>query len=102
MTNLGDLPDFSLNNRLALVTGSTQGLGLVIAKAYAASGARVIINGRNPDHVARAVAALSSQGCLAYPFVHDIARPGDYVVCLGAGTITNWAYALPAELAALD
>ncbi|GAB2907187.1 SDR family oxidoreductase [Paralcaligenes sp. KSB-10] len=74
MTNLGDLPDFSLNNRLALVTGSTQGLGLVIAKAYAASGARVVINGRNPDHVARAVAALSSQGCLAYPFVHDIAR----------------------------
>ena len=28
-------------------------------------------------------------------------KPGDYVVCLGAGTITNWAYALPGELAAL-
>ena len=33
--------------------------------------------------------------------VRDIAKPGDYVVFLGAGTITNWAYALPGELAAL-
>jgi len=31
--------------------------------------------------------------------VRDIARPGDFVVCLGAGSITNWANALPAELA---
>jgi UDP-N-acetylmuramate--alanine ligase len=28
-------------------------------------------------------------------------RPGDYVVCLGAGSITQWAYALPGDLAAL-
>ncbi len=34
--------------------------------------------------------------------VRKIARPGDYVVCLGAGSVTQWAYALPAELAALD
>ena len=29
------------------------------------------------------------------------ARPGDYVVCLGAGSITQWAYALPGQLKAL-
>ena len=34
--------------------------------------------------------------------VHAIARPGDYVVCLGAGNITTWAHALPAQLAALQ
>ncbi|MBX6369524.1 MAG: UDP-N-acetylmuramate--L-alanine ligase [Rhodospirillales bacterium] len=33
------------------------------------------------------------------PMVREIARPGDFVVCLGAGSITNWAQALPAELA---
>jgi len=33
--------------------------------------------------------------------VAGIARPGDYVVLLGAGTSTNWAAALPEELAAL-
>ncbi len=34
--------------------------------------------------------------------VRRLARPGDIVVFLGAGSITQWAYALPAELAALD
>ena len=33
--------------------------------------------------------------------VSGLAKPGDYVVCLGAGSITQWAYALPGELAAL-
>jgi len=33
--------------------------------------------------------------------VSQLARPGDIVVCLGAGSITHWANALPAELAAL-
>src|SRR5580700_574789 len=36
------------------------------------------------------------------PFVRATAKPGDYVVCLGAGSITQWAYALPDELAALS
>ncbi len=34
--------------------------------------------------------------------IRNMAHPGDYVVCLGAGSITQWAYALPDELAALD
>jgi UDP-N-acetylmuramate--alanine ligase len=34
--------------------------------------------------------------------VRRLARSGDIVVFLGAGSITQWAYALPAELAALD
>jgi UDP-N-acetylmuramate--alanine ligase len=33
--------------------------------------------------------------------VKSIAKPNDYVICLGAGNITQWAYALPKELAAL-
>ena len=34
--------------------------------------------------------------------VKRLAQPGDIVVCLGAGNVTQWAYALPGELAALD
>jgi UDP-N-acetylmuramate--alanine ligase len=30
--------------------------------------------------------------------VLEVAKPGDLVVCLGAGSITNWAYALPEQL----
>lgn len=36
------------------------------------------------------------------PMIADIARDGDYVICLGAGSITQWANVLPAELAARD
>ncbi|MEQ8738662.1 MAG: cyanophycin synthetase, partial [Hoeflea sp.] len=35
------------------------------------------------------------------PMIAEIAKPGDYVVCLGAGTITQWANQLPKELASL-
>jgi UDP-N-acetylmuramate--alanine ligase len=35
------------------------------------------------------------------PMIHRIAQPGDMVICLGAGSITQWAYALPRELEAL-
>jgi UDP-N-acetylmuramate--alanine ligase len=35
------------------------------------------------------------------PLIKSLAKPGDYVICLGAGSITQWAYALPAELKAL-
>jgi UDP-N-acetylmuramate--alanine ligase len=35
------------------------------------------------------------------PLIKRLAKPGDYVICLGAGSITQWAYALPAELKAL-
>jgi UDP-N-acetylmuramate--alanine ligase len=35
------------------------------------------------------------------PIIADIAKPGDYVVLLGAGTITQWANQLPKELNAL-
>jgi UDP-N-acetylmuramate--alanine ligase len=48
----------------------------------------------------RRVVALSGPDDLAR-VVAEEARSGDLVVCLGAGDITNWAYALPAGLAAL-
>jgi UDP-N-acetylmuramate--alanine ligase len=51
-------------------------------------------------HGHRRVIALDGPDQLA-PLVAGMAEPGDYVVCLGAGSITQWAYALPGELAAL-
>jgi len=50
-------------------------------------------------HGHRRVLALYGPEKLA-PLVATMAQPGDYVVCLGAGSITQWAYALPVELAA--
>jgi UDP-N-acetylmuramate--alanine ligase len=52
-------------------------------------------------HGHRNVIALDGPEKLA-PLIAGIAQPGDYVLCLGAGSITQWAYALPAELAAIE
>ncbi|TDI58552.1 MAG: UDP-N-acetylmuramate--L-alanine ligase [Alphaproteobacteria bacterium] len=48
-------------------------------------------------HGHRNVVALDNPEALA-PLVLDIAKRGDLVLCLGAGSITNWAQALPGEL----
>ncbi|MBY0611473.1 MAG: UDP-N-acetylmuramate--L-alanine ligase [Beijerinckiaceae bacterium] len=80
---------------------------VIIAPVYAA-GEAPIEGASRDDLVAgikarghRHVMALEDEGQLATR-IHEFAKPGDYVVCLGAGTITNWAYALPGELTALD
>jgi gluconate 5-dehydrogenase len=56
------LPDFGLQGRRALVTGSSRGIGLAIARAFAAAGAEVVLNGRDTSVLDAAVAALKSEG----------------------------------------
>jgi NAD(P)-dependent dehydrogenase (short-subunit alcohol dehydrogenase family) len=53
--------DLQLKGRLALVTGSTAGIGLAIAETLAREGARVIINGRSKASVDDIVASLKSE-----------------------------------------
>jgi NAD(P)-dependent dehydrogenase (short-subunit alcohol dehydrogenase family) len=50
--------NIDLGGKTALVTGSTQGIGLAIARSLSAAGARVAVNGRSRDRVDEAVAAL--------------------------------------------
>ena len=57
---------FDLSGKTALVTGSTRGLGLALARALAAAGARVAINGRTSDAVDAVVAGI--EGAIAAPF----------------------------------
>jgi len=60
---------FDLTGRLALITGSSRGIGRAIADGYVAAGARVIINGRDADAVAAAVKAI---GANALPAPFDV------------------------------
>jgi NAD(P)-dependent dehydrogenase (short-subunit alcohol dehydrogenase family) len=60
--------DFGIDGKLALVSGSTQGIGYATAKLLLQEGARVIINGRSTDMLERARSELRSHGT-----VHGIA-----------------------------
>src|ERR1700677_2879645 len=53
--------DLQLTNKLALVSGSTKGIGVAIATGLAREGARVIINGRTEKSVAEAVAKIGKE-----------------------------------------
>ena len=52
--------DLGLHGKLALVTGSTAGIGYAIAEAFVREGARVVINGRSRESVDAAVARLNA------------------------------------------
>jgi NAD(P)-dependent dehydrogenase (short-subunit alcohol dehydrogenase family) len=52
--------DLQLNDKLALVTGSTAGIGSAIATTLARDGARVIVNGRAQGSVDKAVAEMKA------------------------------------------
>ncbi len=65
--------DLQLKGKLALVTGSTAGIGYAIAKMLAAEGADVIINGRSQESVDEAVASLTTEaGGRLFGFAGDI------------------------------
>ncbi|WP_413993723.1 SDR family oxidoreductase [Labrys okinawensis] len=49
---------FDLTGRRALVTGSSQGIGLALASGLAQAGASIVLNGRDPDKLARVAAQL--------------------------------------------
>ncbi|AMV70969.1 SDR family oxidoreductase [Desulfuromonas carbonis] len=66
--------DLQLKNRLALVSGSTAGIGNAIAVALAREGARVIVNGRTRDAVDQATAAIAKEtGTAPLGFAGDLA-----------------------------
>ena len=63
---------FDLTDKVALVTGAYRGLGFAIAKGLAQAGATVVLNGRQPEALATAAAALSGDGLHAATAVFDV------------------------------
>jgi len=80
---------------------------VIVADVYAAGEAP--IPGISRDGLVDGLRARGHRSVVPLPgpehlaeMVNSIARPGDFVICLGAGNITQWAAALPADLAALQ
>jgi len=84
---------FSVNGKVALVTGSTSGLGYAFAKCLAQNGANVIINGRNEQKLEEALQGLSSEGLSVAGFVFDVTKTEE---------ISDAAQAITSEFGPLD
>jgi gluconate 5-dehydrogenase len=63
---------FDLTGRIALVTGSTSGLGREIARGLAEAGAAIVVNGRNDERVRKAVEVFADRGIAARGYVFDV------------------------------
>jgi gluconate 5-dehydrogenase len=63
---------FDLTGRTALVTGSSQGIGLALARGLAGAGAAVILNGRDTAKLARAAENLRREGATVHLLPFDV------------------------------
>lgn len=63
---------FSVNNKIALVTGSSRGLGKFLAKGLAINGAKVIINGRDRESLEETKQEFASEGLNIYTSIFDV------------------------------
>ena len=66
------LDSFNLAGRVALVTGSSAGIGLALAGGLAGAGAQVVLNARNEDKLAQAAQALRAQGANVHTMAFDV------------------------------
>ena len=66
---------FDLTGRLALVTGSSKGIGLALARALAGAGAEVVLNARDVDRLEASRAALAGEGHRVHAVAFDVTDP---------------------------
>lgn len=76
------LKHFDLTGRRALITGSSQGIGLALARGLAAAGAAVVLNGRDDAKLDGAVAALRAEGHTARGRAFDVTDVGQVEVAI--------------------
>ena len=70
--NFSAIPNFDLSGKVALVTGSSQGIGLALAQGLAGAGATVVLNGRDEQRLSDAVADLVKNGMNAHGEAFDV------------------------------
>ena len=69
---MGILNDFSLEGKVALVTGASYGIGFAIATAYAQAGATIVFNDIKQELVDKGIASYKEEGIEAHGYVCDV------------------------------
>jgi len=68
---------FDLTNKVALVTGGTQGIGLAIGKVLGQAGAKICVNGRNEEKLEDCKAEYKKAGIDVHTFAFDVTNEAD-------------------------
>jgi len=79
----GPAPDFDLTGRVAVVTGSSRGIGRAIARAYAAHGARVVLASRKQPDLDRVAREIRDAGGEALPIACHTGDPDGVEALVG-------------------
>jgi len=66
---------FDLSGRLALITGSSKGIGFALAQALAGAGAGIVLNARDPAALEEARSRLAKTGAVVHALAFDVTDP---------------------------
>ncbi len=66
------MKQFSLEGKVALVTGAAYGIGFAIAKGMASAGAKIVFNCRSQSNMDKAMAAYAEEGIDAHGYIADV------------------------------
>ena len=70
--NMDMMSMFSLEGKVALVTGAAYGIGFAMAEAFAAAGAKICFNCRSQRHLDQALADYAAKGIEAHGYICDV------------------------------
>ncbi len=88
-----DASTFRLDGRIALITGSSAGIGLALARGLAQAGATVVLNGRDASRLDRAEAMLLAEGLSVHRRAFDV---------LDAAAVEAAVASVEADIGAID
>jgi NAD(P)-dependent dehydrogenase (short-subunit alcohol dehydrogenase family) len=69
--------DLKLAGKVALITGSSRGIGLATAKAFAGEGCRLMLSARSTEPLAEAQAALRTSAAKVAAHAADVSKPDE-------------------------
>ena len=73
------MKSFSLEGKVALVTGAAYGIGFAIAEAFAGAGATIVFNCRSEENREKALAAYAEKGIKAHGYISDVTKEDQVV-----------------------
>ena len=72
-----DMNSFSLDGKVALVTGGAYGIGFAMAEALAKAGAKIAFNCRSEANLEKALADYKAKGIEAHGYIADVTKEDD-------------------------